>query len=291
MDAGGSRDEVAVFYRANAQSRVLEDTLVRYGVGYQVIGGTSFYERAEIKDALGYLTFLVNPHDVVAFQRIVNSPRRGIGDTTQARIGGHANTIGEPDLGRGVAPRGHPRAGRGRHQGRRPLHVGDGAPARACRRRGARRRPARGDAHRGRLHGRAQGGAHDRGRGPAREPRGARQRRARVRRPGRGAVRRGVPPAGRALLRAGQPHGRGGHRHADDAAQREGPRVPGRVHDRDGGRRLPAHALDRGGRHRGGAAALLRRDHPRDAQALSHARAHARDVRRARVERAQPLPG
>ena len=95
VDAGGSRDEVAVFYRANAQSRVLEDTLVRYGVGYQVIGGTRFYERAEIKDALGYLTFIVNPHDVVAFQRVVNSPRRGIGDTSQARIAGHANTIGE----------------------------------------------------------------------------------------------------------------------------------------------------------------------------------------------------
>src|SRR6185503_2725428 len=92
VDAGGSRDEVAVFYRANAQSRVLEDTLVRYGVGYQVIGGTRFYERAEIKDALGYLTFLVNPQDLVAFQRVVNSPRRGIGDTTQARIAGHANT-------------------------------------------------------------------------------------------------------------------------------------------------------------------------------------------------------
>ena len=95
VDAGGSRDEVAVFYRANAQSRVLEDTLVRYGVGYQVIGGTRFYERAEIKDALGYLTFIVNPQDLVAFQRVVNSPRRGIGDTTQARIAGHANTIGE----------------------------------------------------------------------------------------------------------------------------------------------------------------------------------------------------
>jgi ATP-dependent DNA helicase UvrD/PcrA len=96
VDAGGSRDEVAVFYRANAQSRVLEDTLVRYGVGYQVIGGTRFYERAEIKDALGYLTFIVNPQDLVAFQRVVNSPRRGIGDTTQARIAGHSNTIGEP---------------------------------------------------------------------------------------------------------------------------------------------------------------------------------------------------
>ncbi len=96
VDGGGSRDDLAVFYRANAQSRVLEDTLVRYGVGYQVIGGTRFYERAEIKDALGYLTLLVNPHDVVAFGRVVNSPRRGIGDTSQARIVAHANTVGEP---------------------------------------------------------------------------------------------------------------------------------------------------------------------------------------------------
>ncbi len=96
VEGGGSRDDVAVFYRANAQSRVLEDTLVRYGVGYQVIGGTRFYERAEIKDALAYLTLLVNPHDVVSFGRIVNSPRRGIGDTSQARLTSHANTIGEP---------------------------------------------------------------------------------------------------------------------------------------------------------------------------------------------------
>jgi DNA helicase-2/ATP-dependent DNA helicase PcrA len=95
VDEGMSRDEVAVFYRANAQSRVLEDTLVRYGVSYQVIGGTKFYDRAEIKDALGYLTFLTNPSDAVAFGRVVNSPKRGIGDTTQARILNHANTVGE----------------------------------------------------------------------------------------------------------------------------------------------------------------------------------------------------
>jgi DNA helicase-2/ATP-dependent DNA helicase PcrA len=96
VDEGRSRDEVAVFYRTNAQSRVLEDTLVRYGVTYQVIGGTKFYERAEVKDALAYLTLLTNPQDVVAFQRVVNSPRRGIGETTQARIVAHANTIGAP---------------------------------------------------------------------------------------------------------------------------------------------------------------------------------------------------
>jgi DNA helicase II / ATP-dependent DNA helicase PcrA len=95
VDEGGSRDEIAVFYRMNAQSRVLEDMLVRYGVGYQVIGGTRFYERAEIKDALAYLTLLVNQQDTVAFQRAVNSPRRGIGQTSQGRIVGHANTLGE----------------------------------------------------------------------------------------------------------------------------------------------------------------------------------------------------
>jgi DNA helicase-2/ATP-dependent DNA helicase PcrA len=95
VDQGVSRDEIAVFYRANAQSRVLEDILVRFNVSYQVIGGTRFYERAEIKDAMAYLTLLVNPNDVVAFQRVVNSPRRGIGDTSQARIIAQANTIGE----------------------------------------------------------------------------------------------------------------------------------------------------------------------------------------------------
>jgi DNA helicase-2/ATP-dependent DNA helicase PcrA len=95
VEEGASRDEVAIFYRTNAQSRVLEDMLVRYGVGYQVIGGTRFYDRAEIKDALAYLTLLVNPQDVVSFARVVNSPRRGIGATSQARVLNHANTLGE----------------------------------------------------------------------------------------------------------------------------------------------------------------------------------------------------
>jgi len=93
-EEGTARREIAVFYRTNAQSRVLEDTLVRYGVSYQVIGGTKFYERAEIKDALAYLTMLVNPQDTVSFSRIVNSPRRGIGQTSQARLTSHANTVG-----------------------------------------------------------------------------------------------------------------------------------------------------------------------------------------------------
>jgi DNA helicase-2/ATP-dependent DNA helicase PcrA len=94
VDEGTSRNEIAVFYRTNAQSRVLEDTLVRAQIGYQVIGGTKFYERAEIKDAIAYLTVLVNPQDVVAFGRIVNSPRRGIGTTSMSRVIGWANTAG-----------------------------------------------------------------------------------------------------------------------------------------------------------------------------------------------------
>jgi len=104
VDEGGSRDEVAVFYRANAQSRVLEDTLVRYGVGYQVIGGTKFYERAEIRDALAYLTWIANPQDAVAFLRAVGTPRRGIGQTTQGRIVAQANTLGEPVWDVAAAP-------------------------------------------------------------------------------------------------------------------------------------------------------------------------------------------
>ncbi|HWF36765.1 MAG TPA: 3'-5' exonuclease, partial [Solirubrobacteraceae bacterium] len=93
-DEGVSRSEIAVFYRTNAQSRVLEDTLVRAEIPYQVIGGTKFYERAEIKDAVAYLTVLVNPADAGAFTRIVNSPRRGIGSTSLSRVLSFANTIG-----------------------------------------------------------------------------------------------------------------------------------------------------------------------------------------------------
>ncbi|HEX5609863.1 MAG TPA: UvrD-helicase domain-containing protein [Solirubrobacterales bacterium] len=91
-----SRSEVAVFYRTNAMSRVLEDTLQRFDVSYQVIGGTKFYERAEVKDAIAYLSLLANPADLVSFGRVVNSPRRGIGNTTQGRIASHVNTTGMP---------------------------------------------------------------------------------------------------------------------------------------------------------------------------------------------------
>ncbi len=94
VDEGGALSDFACFYRTNAQSRVLEDTLVRREISYQVIGGTKFYERSEVKDAVAYLTVLGNPQDVISFMRIANSPRRGIGQTSLSRVLAHASTMG-----------------------------------------------------------------------------------------------------------------------------------------------------------------------------------------------------
>jgi DNA helicase-2/ATP-dependent DNA helicase PcrA len=94
VEQGYSGSEVAVFYRTNAQSRVLEDVLVRQGIAYQVIGGPRFYERAEIKDVVAYLQVLDNPYDAVSLMRIANRPRRGIGDTTIAKLRTYAEAHG-----------------------------------------------------------------------------------------------------------------------------------------------------------------------------------------------------
>ncbi len=94
VDEGAARAEIAVLYRTNAMSRVIEDTLVRREIAYQVIGGTKFYERAEIKDAIAYLSWLANPFDVVSFTRVANSPRRGLGRTSLSRIVSHSVTVG-----------------------------------------------------------------------------------------------------------------------------------------------------------------------------------------------------
>ncbi len=94
VDEGLSRAEIAVFYRMNAQSRVLEDTLVRREIAYQVVGGTKFYDRAEVKDAVAYLTMLTNGQDAVSFQRVANTPRRGLGQTSLSRVLTHSQTTG-----------------------------------------------------------------------------------------------------------------------------------------------------------------------------------------------------
>jgi DNA helicase II / ATP-dependent DNA helicase PcrA len=90
-----SPSEIAVLYRTNAQSRVLEEEFARYAIGCQVIGGTRFYERAEIKDALAYLAVIANPADEQRLLRIINVPARKLGKTTIGRLQAEAATMGE----------------------------------------------------------------------------------------------------------------------------------------------------------------------------------------------------
>jgi DNA helicase II / ATP-dependent DNA helicase PcrA len=94
VDQGVNGSEIAVFYRTNAQSRVLEDILVRQEIPYQVIGGPRFYERAEVKDLIAYLQVIDNPFDAVSLQRSANRPRRGIGDASLARLQAYADGHG-----------------------------------------------------------------------------------------------------------------------------------------------------------------------------------------------------
>ena len=89
-DGGESYDDMAVFYRTNAQSRILEDMFLRAGVPYKIVGGTRFFDRAEVRDVMAYLKAVCNPDDDVAVQRVINTPRRGIGTTSIQKIAGLA---------------------------------------------------------------------------------------------------------------------------------------------------------------------------------------------------------
>lgn len=91
---GGTWSDFAVLYRTHAQSRAIEEALVRAGVPYIIVGGVRFYERKEIKDVLAYLRLLVNPLDDISFRRIVNEPRRGIGAVTLERLAKKAASSG-----------------------------------------------------------------------------------------------------------------------------------------------------------------------------------------------------
>ncbi|HJS27427.1 MAG TPA: UvrD-helicase domain-containing protein, partial [Actinomycetota bacterium] len=91
VESEGHRySDAAIFYRTNAQSRVLEDIFMRAGIPYRVVGGVRFYQRKEVKDVLTYLRLLLNPQDVVSARRVINTPRRGIGDATVASLEGFA---------------------------------------------------------------------------------------------------------------------------------------------------------------------------------------------------------
>ena len=90
--------DVAVFYRTNAQSRVLEDVLMKAGLAYKIVGGVRFYQRREVKDVLAYLRAALNPSDSVSIRRVINTPRRGIGDATVAALEEFATGEGVPFL-------------------------------------------------------------------------------------------------------------------------------------------------------------------------------------------------
>ena len=174
--AGLSYNQVAVFYRTNAQSRMLEDMLLRAGVPYRIVGGTRFFDRAEIRDVMAYLTLVVNPADDIAAKRVINVPRRGIGKTTIERIEQFAREMGMTFMEAA-------RVGAPGHRG-----------VRGPRQRGAhlRRRFAQGhrDDHRQeRPHRRAAGREHRRGARPHREHPGVPRRRRRVHRNPRGRGR------------------------------------------------------------------------------------------------------
>lgn len=94
VDQGRSYNDIAIMYRTNSASRALEDIFIRSGISYKVVGGTRFYERKEIRDLIAYLRILDNPDDTVSLRRIINVPRRAIGDKAQGAIALHAENLG-----------------------------------------------------------------------------------------------------------------------------------------------------------------------------------------------------
>jgi len=93
-NSGRARKDIAILYRSNAQSRTLEESLLRQGIPYRIYGGQRFYDRLEIKNALSYLRLLLNRHDDAAVERVINVPARALGDKTVAIIRGHAREQG-----------------------------------------------------------------------------------------------------------------------------------------------------------------------------------------------------
>ena len=267
--------DIAVLYRTNAQSRAIEEAFLRYGIRYQLIGGTRFYQRREVKDALAYLRILRSDRDRVSFERVINVPPRGLGDrslevlrTAARRTRGHL--LERPGAGgRGRAAHAD-RSRPGRRGGLRGPCPATPVPGRAPAAAGAARRCPGGL----RLPGDARG-RHGGERGALAEPARASLGDDAVRRPR--ARRRAGPPArgDGPRRRPGQLRGRRRRGHADHAPRGEGAGVRRRLHRRPGGGDLPARPGPGGGaragrpaRARGGAPPRLRRHHPGQGAAL-----------------------
>src|SRR5262249_31280987 len=305
--------DVAVFYRTNAQSRVIEETLVRAGHPYRVVGGVRFYDRREAKDSLAYLRALVNPDDEVGWRRLVNVPKRGVGDSSVSKVGAyaqgraltsrdaldHADAAGvsgkalsgirdlldilaevEGAAGTGVAPVVQAVLEDTGYLAELEAERSIEAEARL--------------ENLQELIGvcREFDDALEAGGGRRARRHGERQRRRRNRRRPLGPRPRAGVPGGRlARDRSRRHRGRQARRHPDDPPLRQGPRVPGGVPDRARGRRVPAHAQPRrAGRARGGAAAVLRGHHARPRASLSVPRVEPHALRSHRLLPAEPVP-
>ena len=288
-EGGADPADIVVFYRVNAQARVIEEALVRRRVPYYVVGGLRFYEHREVKDLLAYLRVLANPADAVSVERMVGAPTRGVGAKTleaAAQIAAEEGVTAFEALGRletnsRVALRSAKQAGElygwmrdlaERAPAMKVRAILDEVIARAgflsyldamqdgaARRQNVAEMLSAADA----FDAEGQNG------GLARFPRarGAGQRR----RPGRRARRA---------------------RRADDAAYLQGPGVPGGVHRGDGGRTVSAFSLaGRRTRSRGGAPAVLRRDDAGAAAVVPDQHADARALRPAQRVAALALPG
>ncbi len=252
IEEGYAGSELAVFYRTNAQSRVLEDVLVRQEIPYQVIGGPKFYERAEIKDAIGYLQVIDNAYDAVSLTRIANRPRRGIGNASLARLQTFADTQG---ISLWEALERADEAGVG------------AAPLKAVERFRT-------------LMQSSMAGALELSVPELLE---------RVLEKS-GYLESRVPAADLPLLRSGRPLGGAQPRVSDDAPQRKGARVPRRIPDRDGGGRVSAFALAGGARARGGAPPGLRRADAREGTVDAEPCRLSVALGRSRLQPAEPFP-
>ena len=278
--SGGFRAaDVVVFYRVNAQSRAIEEALVRRRIPYYVVGGVRFYEQRDIKDLLAYLRVIANPADAVSLERMIGTPPRGIGAKSFEAITELAarqhitafEAMGRLETYSKVALRIAKQAGM-LYSWMHDLSARAARDERARNRRGSRRaqrlRALPRHARR-RLDAQAESGRDAHG-GQRLRRREVRRRPARVSRTRRAGQRQ---RADRFARRS---------RRADDAAYVEGPRISDRLHRRDGGRTVPAQPLRRYRRgSRGGAPALLRRHDARAPVALSHQHAVARNLRRA----------
>jgi DNA helicase-2/ATP-dependent DNA helicase PcrA len=236
--------QVAVFYRTNAQSRVFEEVFIRVGLPYRVVGGVRFYERREVRDLLAYLRLIANPADEVSLRRVLNVPKRGIGDRAEEYVAAYAQRERISFAEALRTPSDVPGLAAGR---RRPSRV-QRAGRTSC---GSRPRPAARWPSWSRRSSTSTGlqaslenseDLQDATRvenlqemvSVAREFDGAtRTARWRLPRAGRAGRGRGPDPRRREPRR---------HGHADDAAHRQGPGVPGGVPHRHGGGGLPARS-------------------------------------------------